>query len=46
MGKEGATVDNMDPSCPFLVLEKYDRKKSYEVWWPIFTILLSVSVFP
>uniref|UniRef100_A0A0E0NCL4 Uncharacterized protein n=1 Tax=Oryza rufipogon TaxID=4529 RepID=A0A0E0NCL4_ORYRU len=29
MGK-GATVDNMDPSCPFLVLEKYDRKKSYE----------------
>ncbi|EEE56683.1 hypothetical protein OsJ_06135 [Oryza sativa Japonica Group] len=30
MGKEGATVDNMDPSCPFLVLEKYDRKKSYE----------------
>ncbi|XP_015697989.1 uncharacterized protein LOC102704371 isoform X1 [Oryza brachyantha] len=22
--EEGATVDNMDPSCPFLVLEKFD----------------------
>uniref|UniRef100_A0A0D3F365 Uncharacterized protein n=1 Tax=Oryza barthii TaxID=65489 RepID=A0A0D3F365_9ORYZ len=30
LGKEGATADNMDPSCPFLVLEKYDSNKSYE----------------
>uniref|UniRef100_J3N0H0 Uncharacterized protein n=1 Tax=Oryza brachyantha TaxID=4533 RepID=J3N0H0_ORYBR len=25
--EEGATVDNMDPSCPFLVLDKYDWDK-------------------
>ncbi|XP_062199997.1 uncharacterized protein LOC133902428 isoform X2 [Phragmites australis] len=26
-GEEGATADNMDPSRPFLVLEKFDLKK-------------------
>uniref|UniRef100_A0A0D9V1X4 Uncharacterized protein n=1 Tax=Leersia perrieri TaxID=77586 RepID=A0A0D9V1X4_9ORYZ len=27
---KAATVDNMDPSCPFLVLEKSDHEKVYE----------------
>jgi hypothetical protein len=32
-GKEdGATVDNMDPSRPFLVIKKSDLDKADEVW--------------
>ncbi|KAF0930306.1 hypothetical protein E2562_031974 [Oryza meyeriana var. granulata] len=29
--QEGATIDNMDPSCPFLVLKKFDWAKSMEM---------------
>lgn len=44
--EEGATVDNMDPSHPFLYLEKFDQKKMDEVCWlPISVILLLASVF-
>lgn len=31
-GEEGATVDNMDPSRPFLVIEKLDLQTLKEVW--------------
>lgn len=33
--EEGATIDNMDPSRPFLVLNVFDWDKVDEVWWLI-----------
>ncbi|CAL5087535.1 unnamed protein product [Urochloa decumbens] len=40
--KVGATVDNMDPSCPFLVLEKLDVDKLHE-WGRLRSIFLAKS---
>lgn len=41
--EEGATTDNMDPSRPFLYLEKFDVEKMREVWYLPICIFLSTS---
>lgn len=41
--EEGATVDNMDPSRPFLYLEKFDQKKMDE-WVKIKSVWAAKNV--